>query len=394
MESAGCLRGEGSEAVPRSDTDTMSEELSQRDALLVLNGLRRIGPIVLRRLMEAFGHDAPAILSAGRARLTAVEGVGGKVAEAIHGWREQFDLGREKATMEKSGTRFLVESDPGYPAMLREIHDPPIGLYWKGDYEVDRPCIALVGTRRTTLYGRSMAKRFAAELSRLGFCVVSGMARGTDSAAHEGALEAGGKTLAVFGCGMDIIYPPENLDLYKELVAHGAVASEFPYGRRADRQTFPMRNRVVSGMCEAVLVVESDVNGGSMITARFAGEQGRTVMAMPGRIDQASSRGCHRLIRDGAVLVGSVDDVFEELRYARPDAPELPLEDGAPERARADLSEVEAKVMAQLEGGAVVSPDSVASAAGVSISEVNGVLMGLELKRLVAKRADGCFEAC
>lgn len=372
----------------------MSGELSQRDALLVLNGLRRIGPIILRRLMAAFDHDARAILTADRSALTAVDGVGGKVADAIRGWREAFDPEREKTAMEKSGTRFLVESDDGYPPMLREIHDPPIGLYWKGGYEVDRPCIALVGTRRTTLYGRSMAKRFAAELSRLGFCVVSGMARGTDSAAHEGALEAGGKTVAVFGCGMDIIYPPENLELYKALVADGAVASEFPYGRRTDRQTFPMRNRVVSGMCEAVLVVESDVNGGSMITARFAGEQGRTVMAMPGRIDQASSRGCHRLIRDGAVLVTSVDDIFEELRYARPDAPELPLRDGSPESARADLTEVEGKVMAQLDGGAVCSPDSVASAAGVSISEVNGVLMGLELKRLVVKRADGCFEAC
>lgn len=145
------------------------------------------------------------------------------------------DFVREESLMAQRNTQFLTQKNPDYPEMLREVYDPPIGLYWQGAYRVHRPCIAIVGTRRATLYGRSVAKKFASELVRLGFCIVSGMARGTDTAAHEGALESGGKTIAVFGCGLDIIYPPENLDLYKQIVAEGAAVSEFPFGRRADR---------------------------------------------------------------------------------------------------------------------------------------------------------------
>ena len=268
---------------------------------------------MLRRLMDAFANDAVSVLAAPQSKLMAVKGIGRKAADILTHWSNYFDLAREEDFMAQRNVQFLTQNDAEYPELLREIYDPPIGLYWQGVYRLDRPCIAIVGTRRSTLYGYGVAKKFASELARLGFCIVSGMARGTDTAAHEGALEAGGKTVAVFGCGLDIIYPPENLDLYKRIVAEGAAVSEFPFGRRADRQTFPMRNRVVSGMCQAVIIVESDAAGGSMITARFAGEQGRVVMAIPGRIDQASSRGCHQLIREGAVMVTSVDDILEEL---------------------------------------------------------------------------------
>ena len=188
-------------------------------------------------------------------------------------------------------------------------------LHRKGGYLFEQPCIAVVGSRRTTLYGQSVAKKLGSDLARLGFCVVSGLARGIDTAAHEGALSVGGKTAAVLGCGIDIVYPPENLDLYRRIVETGAVLSEFPFGRKADKQTFPMRNRVVAGISEAVVVVESDVQGGAMITARFAGEQGRLIYAVPGRIDQPTSHGCHQLIRDGATLFTGIDDILNELNY-------------------------------------------------------------------------------
>lgn len=374
----------------------MTPSLSQRQALLVLNGLPHVGPIMLRRLMDAFEGDAVAILSGSRSKMLGVKGVGAKAADTLSGWAQLFDLGKEEASMAQRGARFLTQEDAEFPELLRETYDPPIGLYWQGDYVIDRPCVAIVGTRRSTLYGRSVTKKFAAELARLGFCIVSGMARGTDTAAHEGALEAGGKTVAVFGCGLDTIYPPENLDLYRNIAATGAVVSEFPFGRRADRQTFPMRNRLVAGMCQGVIVIESAEAGGSMITARFAGEQGRSLMAVPGRIDQASSAGCHQLIRDGAIMVTSVDDVLEELRYARPQmqAPELDfgVED-AVESSMPALSEVEQAVLDCFVGGEITSPDALSERVGRPISEISGVLMGLELKRLLVKRADGLFEA-
>ena len=373
----------------------MPSQLSQRQALLALNALPHVGPVTLRRLMDAFNRDAVAVLSAPRAQLLEVGGVGKKAADTLIDWAGRFDLAKEVTQMRRTGTRFFIQEDVKYPELLREIYDPPIGLYWQGEYIVDRPCVAIVGTRRSTLYGRRFAKKMAAELARLGFCVVSGMASGIDTAAHEGALEVGGKTVAVFGCGFDAIYPSENMDLYQKIVAHGAVVSEFPFGRRADRQTFPMRNRVVAGICQGVVVVESAASGGSMITARFAGEQGRTLMAVPGRIDQASSVGCHQLIRDGAIMVTSVDDILEELRYQRTQFPgeESQLNLGGEDAAQLQVSEAEQVVLDCFSGGEFGLLDDIAERLGKPIAELSGILMSLELKRLIVKRADGRFEA-
>jgi DNA processing protein len=255
-----------------------------------------------------------------------------------------------------------------------------------------------VGSRRTTLYGQATAKRFGAELARLGFCVVSGLARGIDTAAHEGALSVGGKTAAVLGCGIDIIYPPENFELYRKIEVEGAILSEFPFGRRADRQSFAMRNRIVAGMSDAVIVIESDVDGGAMITARFAGEQGRLIFAVPGRIDQSTSAGCHQLIRDGATLMTSVDDLLAELNYLdglrpQPIPPKAGAEESALGATRSTLSSDEAKVLACFEGGAILTPDALAELTGIAVAPLSATLMMLELKRLIAKRADGAFEA-
>ena len=375
----------------------MSDELTERQAFLVLNALPNIGPITLNRLLEELGGDPRTVFTAGRRRLEGVKGVGPVISATIADWKNQFDLPREELRMAQGGADFITARDPGYPSLLKEIHDPPIGLYRKGRYDFGGHCIAIVGSRRTTLYGQATARRFGAELARLGFCVVSGLARGIDTAAHEGALEAGGKTAAVLGCGVDLVYPPENLALYRRIEAEGAVLSEFPFGRRADRQSFAMRNRLVAGMSDAVVVVESDVNGGAMITARFAGEQGRLIFAVPGRIDQNSSAGCHQLIRDGVTLLTGVDDILSELSYLDGLRPQ-PIPDKAGpavgEVAGTDaLDATEAVVLACFRGGAILTVDAVAQAAGLAAPQVAATLMMLELKRRVAKRADGAFEA-
>ena len=374
----------------------MPPDLTERQAFMVLNDLPNIGPITLNRLLEEFGGDPLEIFRADKRRLESVRGVGPETSAALLGWPQHFDVGREEQRLAQAGAAFITTRDEGYPKMLREIHDPPIGLYRKGDYLFGQPCIAVVGSRRTTLYGQSVAKKLGADLARLGFCVVSGLARGIDTAAHEGALSVEGKTVAVLGCGLDIVYPPENLDLYRRIAATGAVLSEFPFGRKADRQTFPMRNRVVSGICEAVVVVESDVSGGAMITARFAGEQGRLIYAVPGRIDQPSSAGCHQLIRDGATLFTSVDDILGELNYLdglRPRAIETEGQGSLLEQLMPQLSAQEKQVVATFSGGSIFGVDAIAAATGLGAAEVSAALMMLELKKLVSKRADGTFEA-
>lgn len=375
----------------------MQEILTEQQAFMVLNDLPNIGPITLNRLLEEFGGDPREILVSNQRRLESVRGVGPETSSALLNWRTHFDLPREEERLAKAGATFITTRDVGYPKLLKEINDPPIGLYRKGDYLFDQPCMAIVGSRRTTLYGQSVAKKLGAQLAQLGFCVVSGLARGIDTAAHEGALSVGGRTAAVLGCGIDIVYPPENLDLYRRIAETGAVLSEFPFGRKADRQTFPMRNRVVSGISEGVIVVESDASGGAMITARFAGEQGRLIFAVPGRIDQATSHGCHQLIRDGATLLTSVDDVLSELNYLDGLHPRTAkLSNDEPdllERFMPDLSEPEKKVAGCFEGGSILGVDALAAETGLTAAEISVALMGLELKRLVGKRADGAFEA-
>ncbi|RFC44978.1 MAG: DNA processing protein [Verrucomicrobia bacterium] len=372
----------------------MSSELTEQQAFLVLNALPNIGPITLNRLLEELGGDPREVFTVGPRKLESVKGVGPAISATIAGWREHFDLAREEARMAKAATTFITTRDAAYPKLLKEINDPPIGLYRKGGYEFGAPCISIVGSRRSTLYGQATAKRFGIELARLGFCIVSGLARGIDTAAHEGALSVGGKTAAVLGCGIDLIYPPENLALYRQIEAEGAILSEFPFGRRADRQSFPMRNRVVAGMCEATIVVETDVDGGAMITARFAGEQGRLIYAVPGRIDQTTSAGCHQLIRDGATLLTGVDDILSELNYLdglRPSP--IPDKPGAPVTPAGRLTADEAAVFDCFRGGAELTPDALTAQTGLPADRLSATLMLLELKRLIAKRADGTFEA-
>jgi DNA processing protein len=369
----------------------MPSELTERQAFLALNALPGIGPIGLNRLLEAFDGDPGAALSADRRKLESALGPGPAVA-AIRDWRAHFDPAREEGRMRQSGVDFMTPVDPGYPALLAEIGDPPVGLYRKGNYAFDNPCVAIVGSRRATAYGQSVAKRLGAELAQRGFCVVSGLARGIDTSAHEGALAAGGRTAAVLGTGIDIIYPPENLGLYRRIAESGAVLSEFPFGRAADTDSFPMRSRVISGICEAVVVIESDMWGGAMTTAKFAGEQGRLIFAVPGRIDQSTSAGSNQLIKDGATLLTRVEDILQEIQYLGGLRP-APIGGGQDAQPQADLGENEARILYHLRGSASQTAGDLVAQTGLAPAAVSKALELLETRGYVAKGADGTYGA-
>lgn len=370
--------------------------MEARVARMILNALPNLGPVTLRRLMDALGPDPAAILRAPRERLLAVKGVGPAIADALAAHARHFDAAREQEKLAQRGMRFVIPGDPAFPPLLGEIYDPPIGLYAKGDYAVPARAVAIVGTRRPTLYGKGLARDLAKNLAAAGWCIVSGLARGVDTEAHRGALAAGGKTAAVLGCGADLVYPPENVELYRDIAAAGVILSEFPLGRPADKRTFPMRNRLVAGMSKAVVVVESDADGGSMITARFGADMGRVVCAVPGRVDQTTSRGCHTLIREGATLVTGVDDILEELGEA-PRQAELDFGGARPQAGDAEdggaLSPAEFRLLQLFAGGATHTPDALADLAGLRIAEVNATLLLLELAGKVARTPGGAYES-
>ncbi|MCL6612189.1 MAG: DNA-processing protein DprA [Peptococcaceae bacterium] len=224
----------------------------------------------------------------------------------------------EMSLLEKKGITFLHFGDPGYPEILRNIFDPPPGLFVKGEIkQSDSQAVALVGSRKATRYGIAAAAKLAGELAGAGVTVVSGMARGIDTAAHRGALAAGGRTIAVLGCGLDVAYPRENAGLMEEIARSGAVVSEFPLGTPPEAWHFPVRNRIISGLSRGVVVVEAASRSGALITADFALDQGREVMAVPGNITSEVSRGPNRLIRQGARPVESAGDILEDLGLER-----------------------------------------------------------------------------
>lgn len=366
--------------------------MNENEGKLVLNGLAHMGPITYERLMKAFSGDIAKIFNATKKELKRIEGIGEVIASSILSWREGFDLEREKANLRHYCSAFIGRGEEGYPKLLENIYDPPIGLYYSGNYRSDEKTVAIVGSRRCTLYGLKIAKQLAFALAKRGYCIASGLARGIDTAAHEGAIEGGGKTVAVLGCGLDIIYPPENKALYAKIRESGALISEFPFGKKADKLSFPRRNRIVAGLSKGVIVVETNSNGGSMITANFALESGRSVFAVPGRVDEGSSRGCHELIREGAILCRSVEDVVEELEGFAQGCLNLSFEERL-EQLPEDLSEEEKFLLNALLKGGAMGIDTIGKKLEKAANVVSSFLMMLEIKGLVGKRADGKFEA-
>ena len=287
------------------------------EELILLNMIDGVGSIRLHGLLKEFKSPS-GILDAGFESLAGVKGIGKVIAGAISTARSKYDINKELELIRDSGAEVITFFDKRYPENLKDIYDPPVLLYVKGILKPeDKLSVAIVGSRRCTQYGLNTAERIAAGLAFSGITVVSGLARGIDTAAHKGALKNGGRTIAVLGNGLCSVYPPENKSIADDIIKNGAVISEFPMEMLPHKQNFPCRNRIISGISKGVLVVEAAEKSGALITADFAAEQGRDVFAVPGEINKPSSSGTNKLIRDGAKLIESVDDIIEELGIER-----------------------------------------------------------------------------
>jgi len=343
-----------------------------------------VGPRTSRALLERFG-SAGRVLDAPEASLRDVAGVGPRLANAIANARREVDAAGERDLCRELGVRPIANGAAGYPAKLTEIPDPPALLYVRGAIEpADEIAIALVGSRKCTPYGIRIAEKLAASLARVGLTVVSGLARGIDAAAHRGALAAGGRTIAVLANGLADVYPPEHADLAREVADSGALVSESPLRQMPLAGLFPQRNRIISGLSLGVVVVEASPRSGSLSTARHATEQNREVFAVPGPVDSLPSRGCHGLIRDGARLVETVDDILEELGPLVREVRREPEQPAVRHPAELSLSDQERSLLGLL-GGGPVAIDALIAGTGLTASQVMGTLSVLEMRRLVRR---------
>jgi DNA processing protein len=334
-----------------------------------------IGPPKTRMLLGAFDGDLATAWNAGAGALKAA-GLDRRALENLLKTRATLDLDAEMERIRAQGVSIRTWEDEGYPRLLRQIYDPPPMLYVKGRLlPEDEWAVAVVGTRAATTYGKEAATRIAGRLAHNGVTIVSGLARGIDSTAHRAALDAGGRTIGVLGCGLDIVYPPENRRLSTQITQQGALVSEYPLGTPPERGNFPPRNRIISGMSLGTVIVEAGRRSGALITADYALDQGREVFAVPGNIFRRASQGTNALIREGAAPVLSVEDILEVLnlsmvsqqRAARAVIPENQTESCLLDHLSADPLHV----------------DEISQQVGLPISEVTSALALMELKGMV-----------
>ena len=348
---------------------------------LALKSVPGVGNLLFRRLVTHFGSP-DAVFATDETALQAVQGVTARLATAILGHRAAEAANREWDAAQKKGYRIIPQADPFYPTLLTQIPDPPPVLYVYGSLpSADDLAIAVVGSRHATNYGIGTTRQLCMDLVKHGITIVSGMARGVDSAAHAGAIAAGGKTVSVLGTGLDRIYPRENERLYHQIAENGAVITEFALGAGPEAHHFPARNRIISGMSHGTVVVEATARSGSLITARLAAEQGRDVFAVPGNIHSFKSVGTHMLIKEGAKLVAHAWDVLDEFAHIKPNRPEEPT---STEYPRPHLTEGEAVVMDSLEAEPV-HIDDLARKSGLPSGRLSGILLQLELKGLASQ---------
>jgi DNA processing protein len=349
------------------------------DAWVALGLVQGLMPRRAFALAERLGGPE-ALLDASPAQLRALD-VPDALAARIAGARAQG--AREQQALGRLGAHTIGWSDPAYPTRLREIAEPPLALAVRGGFEPDEPAVAIVGARRAGEYGRRIAHELAVGMAQAGITVVSGLAAGIDGAAHRGAIDGGGRTIAVMATGIDAVYPGWHRALAQDVAARGALVTEFPIGTPPLKQHFPRRNRIVAGLSLGVVVIEAAEQSGSLISARLALEQGREVFAVPGQIDRPGSAGPHRLLRDGAKLVTCVDDILEELGHLPAAAPD---QRGGTIRAAAELklNDIEHAVLQAIDpGGSML--DDVAAACGLPIHRVLSTVSVLESRRLVRK---------
>ena len=361
---------------------------------LALKSIPGVGPVLFQRLLQRFGQPA-AVFQARPEELLTVKGVNRDLAQDLLSFRAWDRVEAELARIAAAGVEVLLQADPRFPARLKQIPYPPPLLFIKGTIlPQDDLAVALVGTRAASYYGLKTCRRLAGALAMRGLTVVSGLARGIDTAAHQGALENSGRTLAVLGCGLDVVYPPENLKLYQEIPEHGALVSEFPLGTPPDAKNFPIRNRIISGLALGVVVIEAGVKSGTTITVRYALDQGREVFAVPGPIDSPTSAGPHRLIQDGAKLVQDVEDILEELPALRPApgprfAPAAPA--GRVSEAPIPMRPAPEDPLLPLLGSEPLQLEELVQAARLPVHEVLARLTLLELQGLVKELPGKCY---
>jgi DNA processing protein len=355
--------------------------MTELEALVGLNMTLDIGSARLTRLLDYF-HKPENIMKAHPDKLKSVAGIGSEIAGKIASIKKE-DLNKEFALSKKYGLKILTQNDKDYPQSLKEIPGSPIVLYVKGEFRSrDNLSLAVVGSRRASFYGLEMAEKFSSQLAAYGFTVVSGMARGIDTHAHRGALKQKGRTIAVMGSGFGRIYPEENKELLEEISKSGAVISEFPIDTRPFKQNFPRRNRIISGLSKGVLVVEAAKNSGALITADFALEQGKEVFALPGKVDSGNSFGTNMLIKQGAKIVCTIEDILEELGLG------IAVNERLPDESIPDIEEVKGLtprelLLYRLLSRGPVFLDEIAEESGMDITEIFSLLLKLQMKKLI-----------
>ncbi len=353
------------------------------DACVIMNA-SRLTPRCQLALVRSFG-SAQAVLAAGDEELLQVEGIRKQHVTALRQAQREVNAAQIRAKCEQYGVRPVPINDPEYPPLLKEIADPPPMLFVQGQLDTrDHLAVAIVGTRKATPYGLRVAHRLAADLAKRGFTVISGMALGIDGEAHRGALEAGGRTIAVMASGPDITFPAAHRQLREEIASSGAVVTEYAFGTEPIRERFPARNRLISGMAMGVVVVEAPDQSGALITARLGAEQGREVFAVPGDVNSPMSRGCHALIKDGARLVEFPEDVIEGLGI---------LLQTVPERDRREVPQLlgDEKRVYEAVSFTPTDVDVLSEKTGLSAANVSAALMLLEVKGLVQRNPGGTF---
>lgn len=360
---------------------------------LRLRSVSGIGNLIFRRLMVRFG-DPSAVFDAGAEDLLAVEGMSPRLVAGLRQAAQPSEKAgqRELDQALRMGCQIVTQADARYPELLLQIADPPPYLYVVGDTAAFAACVAMVGSRHATSYGLTTTRRLSADIARQGITVVSGLARGIDTAAHEGALQGSGRTVAVLGSGLSRIYPQENRDLCRRIVdGGGAVISEFPPEAGPDPHHFPQRNRIISGMSLGTVVVEATQRSGSLITARLALEQNREVFAIPGSVNSFKSMGTHALIKEGAKLVTHVGDILEELPPLATRAAAAPLENESPRPPAAPVLSKEAQAVLALLSPYPIHVDELTRQAAIDSGRVAGILLELELEGLVQQEPGKLF---
>ena len=364
---------------------------------LALKSIAGVGNVGFPALIDNFG-TLEAIFSASAAELQAVPGITKKAAAGIAAFKGWDSINKDMEHFKNAGINIVTYQDEVYPVKLLKIYDRPPLLYVKGSLKKDDVNISIVGSRLASTYGKYTTEKISRELALQGVTVVSGLARGIDSAAHRGALTAKGRTIAVLGTGLDIIYPPENKKLFASIYENGAVISEFPMGTPPHACNFPARNRIISGMSYGVVVVEAGEKSGSLITARLALEQGREVFAVPGSIDSAGSRGTNKLIKQGAKLIENIADILEEIlpqleKVKMPETLSTPGSTSSTEtcitKRDENLNSIDRQIIAHL-SNSLLHIDELITTMNLAPGDILSSLMKLELKGII-KQYPGKF---